>query len=82
MLVYYSCQAVFTRAYSVHLIQRLGWSDTDVSVLQGTFGTIVIVIVVLIGGIIADGIGASKLLLFMMAFSAACFLIFNALSPY
>jgi len=82
MLVYYSCQAVFTRAYSVHLIQRLGWADTDVSVLQGTFGTIVIVIVILIGGIIADRIGAAKLLIFMMAFSAACFLIFNALSPY
>ena len=82
MLIYYSCQSVFMRAYSVHLIQRLGWADAEVSVLQGTFGTLVILIVILMGGIIADKIGAAKLLLFMMSFNAVSFLVFNALSPY
>jgi len=82
MLVYYSSQAIFNRAYSVHLIQRLGWADTDVSVLQGTFGTVVIIAVLMLGGYLADRVGAAKLLLFMMAFNSVSFLVFNSLSAY
>ncbi len=82
ILLYYSCQSIFTRAYSVHLIQVLHWPDTDVTVLQGTVGTLVVILIVLIGGIIADRVGPPKLMLLVMIFSALSFLIFNALHTY
>ncbi|OZI05991.1 MFS transporter [Siphonobacter sp. BAB-5385] len=82
ILLYYGCQAVFSRAYSVHLIQRLGWSDADVSVLQGTLGTLVVIAVVLLGGIIADRMGAQRLMGRVMLGAGLFLLTFNLLHIY
>ncbi|WP_266363797.1 MFS transporter [Tellurirhabdus rosea] len=82
MLAYYACVSVFNRAYSYHLISRLGWADTDVSVLQGTLGTGIILAVVLTGGVLADRFGPARLLLVVMVFNCLSYFVFNLLSPY
>jgi len=82
MLAYYACVSVFNRAYSYHLIRQLGWADTDVSVLQGTLGTGIILAVVLTGGVLADRLGPVRLLLGVMVFNTLCYFVANGLSVH
>lgn len=82
ILVVYSCQNAFIRAYNVHLIQRLGWSDTDLSGLTGSYGVLVVIIVILAGGWLADRFGARRLLPYIVAFHVTYLLTLNLLSAY
>lgn len=68
ILVLYSCQNAFIRAYNVHLIQQLGWSDTALSGLTGSYGVALVVVVILTGGWLADRFGARRLLPYIMGF--------------
>lgn len=45
----YLCQSAFIKAYIFNLINQLKWTDTDVSIMSGTWGTIIVIGVVLIG---------------------------------
>ncbi len=56
-------ERLFQRAFNIHLIQQLGWTDTDVSVLSGTYGTLLAVTLALLGGWLADTVGAQRMLL-------------------
>lgn len=56
-------ERLFQRAFNIHLIQQLGWTDTAVSVLSGTYGTLLAVALALLGGWLADIIGAQRMLL-------------------
>jgi PAT family beta-lactamase induction signal transducer AmpG len=78
----YLCQSFFFRAFSAHLIGRLGWADTSLSLFSGTYGTAVALAVILTGGVIADRIGARKLLLLVMVFLGSFLVIFNLLAPW
>lgn len=60
--VVYLAQSVFQRTMAVYLIQELGWQDTELSLLSGTVGTAVAVGVALAGGILADRLGARRML--------------------
>lgn len=77
ILLAYMSNALFLRAYNHHLIDKLGWSDTEVSVLTGTYGMIVATVIALTGGYLADRIGARRLLLIMLGTVAAYLLCFN-----
>ena len=60
----------------------LGWSDTSVSVLSGAWGTIIVVAVALLGGWLADRVGARRLLI-VVIFIHACFMVtVNLLEPH
>ncbi|GAB3991090.1 MFS transporter [Spirosoma daeguense] len=72
--------SLFLRAYNYHLIQRLGWADTSVSLLTGTYGMIVATLVALTGGFVADRIGPRRLLVFVLSLVAIYLLTFNSLS--
>ena len=74
--------SLFLRAYNYHLIQKLGWADTSVSLLTGTYGMIVATIVALTGGFVADRIGPRRLLIIMLALVAVYLLAFNSLSAF
>ncbi len=56
-------ERLFQRVYFIHLIQKLGWSDTSVSVLSGTYGTLLAVGLSLAGGWLSDRVGAQRMLI-------------------
>ncbi|MBD0257205.1 MAG: MFS transporter, partial [Cytophagales bacterium] len=78
----YLCISLFTRALPVHLIQELHWSDTSVSILRGTYGTVVTLGVIFTGGVLADRFGARRLLRYVTLFVGAFLLAFNLLAPW
>jgi PAT family beta-lactamase induction signal transducer AmpG len=59
-------ERLFQRAYYIHLIRQEGWTDTAVSVLSGTYGTLLAVVLALLGGWLADAVGAQRMLLSTM----------------
>ncbi len=81
ILLAYTSNALFLRAYNHHLIEQLGWLDTDVSVLTGTYGMVAATIIALTGGYIADRVGARRLLVIMLGIVALYLIGFNLLSP-
>ncbi|WP_228724348.1 MFS transporter [Spirosoma sp. KUDC1026] len=72
--------SLFSRAYNYHLIKKLGWADTSVSLLTGTYGMLVAAIVAFTGGYIADRIGARRLLVIVTGIVALYLFGFNASS--
>ncbi len=78
----YLCISLFTRALPVHLIQELGWSDTSVSILRGTYGTVVTLGIIFTGGVLADRFGARRLLLYVTLFVGVFLLVFNLLASW
>lgn len=80
ILLAYTSNALFLRAYNHHLIEELGWLDTDVSVLTGTYGMVAATIIALTGGYIADRLGARRLLVIMLGVVALYLIGFNLLS--
>lgn len=78
----YTAQNAFIRAYNIHLIQQLGWSDQSVSVLSGTYGMLLIIVVVLVGGWLSDRLGARRLLPFILLFHAVYLLALNSLAMH
>ncbi|PSR54836.1 MFS transporter [Adhaeribacter arboris] len=80
IFVVYLCFSIFIRSFAFHLIQVLHWPDQDVSVLQGGWGSLITLSVVLGGGILADWLGPKKLQVKVMAVLAAFLIIFNLLA--
>lgn len=78
----YLSLSVFIRAFSVHLIQKLGWRDTELSLFSGVYGTLIALTVIFIGGLLADRLGARRLLVGVMLGIGVYLLIFNGLSPF
>ena len=76
----YLCFSVFIRSLAFHLIQVLHWPDQEVSVLQGGWGSVVTLIVVIGGGIVADRLGAKQLQVKVMGALAIFLVLFNMLS--
>lgn len=76
----YVGDSIFLRGYNFHLIERLQWADTDVSVLTGTYGMLVATGVALTGGYIADRIGARRLLAIVLMIVALYLIGFNLMS--
>jgi PAT family beta-lactamase induction signal transducer AmpG len=57
----YLASGVAGRAYTYHLIHTLHWPDKDVSVLQGTWGSLITLGLLFGGGVLADRVGALRL---------------------
>ena len=82
ILMAYTSNSLFLRAYNHHLINELGWLDTDVSVLTGTYGMVLATVVALTGGYIADRFGAQRLLVIMLGLIAVYLAGFNMSSAF
>lgn len=70
--------SVFIRSVNFYLIRNLQWSDEELSVLTGGWGSLVTIAVIVISGFFADKIGHQRLQRSVL-FTLALFLIlFNA----
>lgn len=76
----YACLSVFRHAYSFHLIRNLGWADTSLSVMAGTYGTLIALAIVLLGGTLADKVGTRRWLIAMMCVIGGFLLVFNLIA--
>lgn len=76
----YFCFSVFIRSFSFHLVRVVGWPDQDLSVLQGSWGSLVTFVVVIAGGTIADKIGPQKLQRTVLIILGTYLVLFNSLS--
>ncbi|WP_324676280.1 MFS transporter [Hymenobacter sp. GOD-10R] len=78
----YLCTGLFGRAYSFHLIHSLHWPDSDVSILQGSWGSLATLTLLVGGGMLSDRVGAVRLQrwvmiglgIFLLGFSSLYFL--------
>lgn len=82
IILAYTSSALFLRAYNFHLIRNLGWKDTDLSVLTGTYGMLLAIAVSLVGGYIADRIGPRRLLVVMLVLVAGYLIGFNLMADW
>lgn len=57
----YFCSSVFIRSYTFHLINVMKWSDKQVSLLQGGWGSIVTFIAIILAGSVSDKLGHKSL---------------------
>ncbi len=57
----YFCSSVFIRSYTYHLINVLKWPDKSVSLLQGSWGSIVTLVAILLAGASSDKMGAKQM---------------------
>lgn len=57
----YLCNSIFIRSFSYYIINTLHWHDNDVSVLQGSWGSLLTFAVIIAGGVISDKLGARRL---------------------
>ncbi|SNR44134.1 MFS transporter, PAT family, beta-lactamase induction signal transducer AmpG [Hymenobacter mucosus] len=78
----YMTLSVFGWAYSYHLIQELHWSDQAVSVMQGSWGSVATLALIVGGGIVADRVGAAYLQRWVLGTLAAFLLLFCSLSLF
>ena len=78
----YLSVSLFSRAFNFHLIRALGWTDTSVSALTGTYGMLLAAAVALTGGFLADRFGARRLLVIVIAIIAAYLIGFNLISAW
>ena len=73
---------LFSNAFNFHLIHSLHWSDTDVSILQGSWGSLVAFVVLLGGGVLVDRIGPPRLQRWVMVGLGAFLLLFSSLAAF
>jgi PAT family beta-lactamase induction signal transducer AmpG len=78
----YLAASLFGNAYAFHLIHSLHWPDTEVSVLQGTWGSVLSFGVLMGGGVLVDRLGAGRLQRWALIGLAVFLLVFNCLAPF
>ena len=75
-------ERLFQRVYTLALIRQLGWSDTAVSVLSGTYGSLVVLSLALFGGWLADRVGALRMIGGMALLMGFLHLGFSLAAPW
>ena len=78
----YLAASLFSSAYTFHLIHNLHWPDADISILQGTWGSLLSLLVLLSGGVLVDRLGPGRLQYWVLVGMAGFLLLLNALSGF
>ena len=78
----YLASYLFSNAYNYHLIHTLKWADADVSIMQGSWGSVAAFGLLLGGGVLVDRLGTARLQYWVMAGYAFFLLVFGALAPF
>lgn len=82
ILLVYMLISFFIGGYSYYIIHDLHWSDKEVSILQGAWGSILTLLIIFIGGVLSDYIGASKLMRMVMLGIGCYLIIINSLFSF
>ncbi|MVN76738.1 MFS transporter [Hymenobacter sp. HMF4947] len=82
IILSYLAASLFGNAYAFHLIHTLRWPDAEVSILQGTWGSLLSFAVLMGGGVLVDRLGAGRLQRWGLVGMAGFLLLFNCLSPF
>jgi PAT family beta-lactamase induction signal transducer AmpG len=80
IILSYLAASLFGNAYTFYLIHSLRWPDTQVSILQGTWGSLLSFGVLMGGGVLVDRLGAGRLQWWVLVFMASFLLLFNCLA--
>jgi PAT family beta-lactamase induction signal transducer AmpG len=80
IILSYLAASLFGNAYAFYLIHNLHWADTQVSILQGTWGSLFSFVVLMSGGVLVDRLGAGRLQWWVLIFMASFLLVFNCLA--
>jgi PAT family beta-lactamase induction signal transducer AmpG len=80
IILSYLAASLFGNAYAFYLIHNLRWPDTQVSILQGTWGSLLSFGVLMGGGVLVDRLGAGRLQWWVLVFMASFLLLFNCLA--
>jgi PAT family beta-lactamase induction signal transducer AmpG len=80
IILAYLAASLFGNAYVFYLIHTLRWPDAEVSILQGTWGSMLSFGVLLAGGVLVDRLGAGRLQRWALASLASFLLVFSCLS--
>jgi len=80
IILSYLAASLFGNAYAFYLIHNLRWPDTQVSILQGTWGSLLSFGVLMGGGVLVDRLGAGRLQWWVLVFMASFLLVFNCLA--
>jgi PAT family beta-lactamase induction signal transducer AmpG len=81
IILSYLAASLFGNAYKFHLIHNLKWPDTEVSVLQGTWGSLLSFLVLIGGGVLVDRLSAGLIQRWVLVGMAILLLVFNILAP-
>ncbi|QHT66746.1 hypothetical protein GXP67_08770 [Rhodocytophaga rosea] len=76
----YTSLSIFIRAFNVHLIQKLHWTDTYLSTLSGSYVLMGSILIIIISGLLTDRLGTHKMLITIMIIISCYMLVFNSLS--
>ncbi len=82
ILLAYMSSSLFYNAYDFHLIHSLHWPDTDLSIVQGSWGSLAPLGVLLGGGVLVDRLGPARLQYWVMVGLAGFLLLFNCLASF
>ena len=80
IILSYLAASLFGNAYAFYLIHNLRWSDTEVSILQGTWGSVLSFAVLFGGGVLVDRLGAGRLQRWALVGMAIFLLLFSGLA--
>jgi PAT family beta-lactamase induction signal transducer AmpG len=78
----YFCSSVFIRSYTYHLINVLKWPDKSVSLLQGSWGSIITFVAILLAGVTSDKIGAKRMQVKVMWGVCLFLILLNSMSRF
>ena len=76
--IVYFCSSVFIRSYTFYLINALHWPDKSVSLLQGSWGSVITFVAIIVAGISSDRIGAKSLQIKVMWGVSIFLILLNA----
>ncbi|MEO7801244.1 MAG: MFS transporter [Ginsengibacter sp.] len=74
----YFCSSVFIRSYTYYLIHILKWDDKALSILQGSWGSVITFVAIILGGVASDKIGAKVVQVRVMWGVAIFLLVLNS----
>lgn len=80
IILSYLAFGIFVQSYTFHLLQQLHWPDEKLSMLQGSWGTLLTFVILMAGGVLADRMGHPRMQRRVLIFLALFLILFNALA--